>query len=447
VALTVFNSAFGVGLAEEQVRVVDTTPPTIQVVQPVTDTLCDPGSEMATIATPTATDVCSPTVTVTGAVVSINGVAPSAPIPIQNGGARLPPGVSVVEWTATDASGNVATTTQTLTVRLAIEASRWIALDEDASVVLPNGAGFAMIGDTGAGRVLLHTGAQSGSILSQGPVRLDDGAIVHGDVASALTVAENASAVVTGTVTENATVSLPAGRDLSGVVFPTTNSGPVNVAHLQTLALAPGAYSVASVLPSATLVLTAGTYLFEELDLHSGATLNLDQSGGPVSVFVHTTFLYQGQIAPIAGAPGGFVLGYAGDQPLLIGTRFLAGTLIAPNATVAISAREPDGFVGELFAKGIVVKQGSTLVCDPVGLSAQQAGLAAPRTTERTERLSSGGARLPTAPASPSSRCSLQDGAASARDPAAMFGGALVVLAAGWRARRRRVARPSARTT
>jgi hypothetical protein len=376
VALEVFNSAFGIGLADEEVNVVDTTPPTIQVVQPVTDTICDPTSQVATVAVPTATDICSPTVAVTGAVISINGVTLTTPIPLQSGSAQLPPGTIVIQWTATDQSGNVAVTTQTLTLRPAIEASDWIALGPKSSVTLPSGAGFAMIGNTGPGNVHLHSQAQTGSILSQGPVVLDERSVVHGDVESAKTVRKHASSTVTGTISANATVPLPAGRDLSSVVFPSSNNGPIDVEPHQSQTPAPGAFSFVRVAEHATLVLTAGTYFVEELDLQEGSRLNLDQSGGPVSLFVHKAMNYDGQIASIAGSPGGFLLGYAGDDPLEIGTPFLAGTLVAPNADVKIPSHEHStGFTGELFAKRIETDEDATVVCDPVGLSAQQVGL------------------------------------------------------------------------
>jgi uncharacterized protein (TIGR03382 family) len=441
VALTVFNSAFGVGLAEKHVTVVDTTPPTIQPVAPVTDTVCDPASQSATIAAPIATDVCSPTVMVTGAVVAVNGVTLGTPIPIQNGSVQLPSGVSVVLWTATDQSGNVSTITQTLTVRPGIESSDSIVVGEGSSVVLPNAAGFAMIGNTGARSVVLRNQAQTASVLSQGAIDLEGHAVVHGDALSARSIHNSGAATVTGTISANATVSLPAGRDLSGVVFPTSNNGPVAVGAHQMVTLAPGAYSRVSVDAAGTLVLSAGTYFFETLDLEGDSRLNLDQSSGGVSLYVHTSMSYAGQIASIAGNAGDFVLGYAGSQPLDVQTRFLAGTLIAPSALVTISSLDPNGFIGELFAKRIELKEHGTMVCDPIGLSAQQAGLPLTDDDENTGQtsaaLQAGPLSAPT-PAPRSGGCS--SASASFGGPSAALLAGFVVSAAVLRRRKRRVA-------
>jgi hypothetical protein len=416
----------------------DKTPPVFQALPPVTDTLCDPSSQVATLATPTATDVCSPTVSVTGEVVSSNGVPLATPIPIQNGGAVLAPGVYGVQWTAKDQSGNVATTTQTLTVRPAIETSQSFALEEKSRVVLATSGGFAMLGNTGSGSADVQSEVQTGSVLSQGPVTLEDGVVVHGDVESGSTVRANPAATVTGQITSNASFVLPPGRDLSGVVFPAANSGAIDVDRHQSQTPAPGAYSTVDVAREGTLFLTAGTYFFESLHLHEGSRVNLDQSAGPVRVYVHQSMTYKGQIASIAGNPGDFVLGYAGSRPLGIHTRFLGGTLIAPNAPVSISSREHEAFTGEISAESIHLEEHRTLVCDPVGLSAQQAGvpLASGATDDETGTESmplEGASRA----AGTSGGCNVGIGAPSETSWAWEIGG-LFVATAAWRARRRR---------
>ncbi len=127
--------------------------------------MCNPSGQSATVTVPVATDVCSPTVTVTGAITSVNGQPASPPIPItqtgQTGTVTLPPGTDVITWTATDQSGNVSTVTQTLTVRPGVEANGSISIDNGATVATPGG-GFAAIGNTGTGLVQLSTTATTG---------------------------------------------------------------------------------------------------------------------------------------------------------------------------------------------------------------------------------------------------------------------------------------------
>ncbi len=80
------------------VTVVDTTPPAFTAVPgDITTTTCGSFS----IGTATATDGCDTSVTVTN-----------------DRPAQFPPGTTIVTWTATDASGNVATATQSVTVIL-----------------------------------------------------------------------------------------------------------------------------------------------------------------------------------------------------------------------------------------------------------------------------------------------------------------------------------------
>jgi hypothetical protein len=360
------------------VTIVDTTPPVFDPFPPsIAQTVCNTATQPVALSIPTATDACFPSVPVTGSVISANGVTLSPPIPVGTGSITLAPGVYVIEWTATDGAGNTTVASQTLTVRAGIEASEAISMDAHSNALLPSAGGFAMLANTGTGDVKLHNEAKSGGILSQGPVQLGPESVVNGNVQSAGTVDVNHSATVTGTIAANTTVVLPAGLDLSGVVFPSTNSGPVRVRRNETRALSPAAYGVVRVDPAGKLVLTTGTYFFEELDLDPSSRVDLDQAAGPVSLYVRNKIEYHGQIASISGSPGGFVLGFAGTSPLEIQTRFLGGTVIAPTTTVTIALHGQEAFRGELFAQSIVIKEGATLVCDPVGLSAQQAGLSA----------------------------------------------------------------------
>jgi hypothetical protein len=358
------------------VTVVDNTPPTFEPFPAtIAQTLCNAATQNVVVTIPTATSPCFPTVQVTGAIISANGVTLSPPTPVGGGSLSLAPGVYVIQWTATDAVGNTTLATQTLTVRGGIEASESVQLDTHSLALLPASAGFAMLGNTGSGAIELGSFAQSGGLLSEGTVLLGSHATVNGNVESAGAVVTHGPSTVTGTIAANTPVALPPGLDLTGVVFPTTNNGALQVAEGGTVSPVPGAYSDVKVGRFGTLVLTAGTYFFETLELDGDSRLNLDQSAGSVTLYVHQRMDYEGQIASIAGAPGGFVLGYAGTETLVIGTPFLSGTLIAPNARVEVTRHVAPGFTGELFAKEIEVEEHTTLVCDPVGLTAQQAGL------------------------------------------------------------------------
>ena len=375
VVLNVFNQTLGIGQADETITVVDTTPPTIQPVAPVIDTLCNPNGQSAVITPPIATDICSPTVTVTGQVVSANGTALGVPIPIVNGQVQLAPGTYVVLWTATDQSGQSSSVTQSLTVRPGLSANGSVSIDDRAQVKVP-GTGFAMLGNGGTGLVDIGVQSQTGPLVTRGGVFLRDRSTVNGNLVAGGAITKQNLTVVNGTVTSPvAIVNLPPGLDLTGVTFPTTNQGPVTLQPDTTQTLAPGSYTSVTIFSRSHLTLSAGTYFMTSLDLEPQAHLNLDQSAGPVLIYVRNSVIDRGQIASIAGTPGGFVLGYAGTQGLFIQTPFLAGTLIAPNAKVTITSLGASAFTGELFAHDIEVQPDAILTCDPIGRSAQQAGV------------------------------------------------------------------------
>lgn len=373
VALNVFNQAFGIGVAERLITVVDTTPPTFAPLAPVTATLCDPGSQSAEIATPTAGDVCSPTVVVTGQVIASNGVALAVPVPIVNGRVQLPAGIHLLRWTAIDPSGQSATTTQTLNIRSGLQAGNTITIADRARVAL-RGSGFALLGNTGSGPIEIGVQGQTGGLVTGGGVLLRDRAVVNGSILHAGALTRQNLTTVTGAIIQTP-LSLPPGRDLAGVVFPATNAGAIVVSPDGTRVLAPGAYAAVTVFSRGRLKLSSGTYLVTSLDLEPRSRLELDQTAGPVQIFVQSGLVARGQIAPMAGAPGGFLLGYAGSQPVTLGTPFLAGTLVAPGAKIVIPSLGAGAFSGELFARDIEVQPDATLTCDPLGRTAQQAGL------------------------------------------------------------------------
>jgi hypothetical protein len=347
------------------VKVVDTKKPVFGTLPTTASSVCDPGSQSATIIPPSVTDACDPGVVVTGAIITRNGQTLPTPIPLQNGSVQLPLGTHVVRWTARDQSGNTATATQTIAVRPGIVASSSVAIEDRGELRLPGG-GFATLGNTGNG---LTSGvqAQTGSIITKGGVFLRDRAIVNGNILAGGAVTTQNLTTVTGTVTQNSTsVILPAGRDLSGVVFPASNAGAVTLPPDGTRSLAPGSYGMVTASSRAVLTLSAGTYYFQSLTLEPQSRLHLNQAGGPVKLYVKNSMIVRGQIASIAGAPDGFVLGFAGTGSVVLETPFPGGTVIAPSAGVVIASLGTNAFRGQLFAKDIQVRPQAVVTCIPI---------------------------------------------------------------------------------
>ena len=347
------------------VTVVDTKPPVFGTLPALTVSVCAPTLQTISVAIPKATDACTPTaVSVSGQIVSSNGKTLATPIPLNNGVVTLPVGSHVIRWTAKDQAGNTSTATQALNVRTGLESSNSVTLDDRAQVRVSGGQ-FATIANSGHG---LTTGvqAQSGTIVSVGGVFLRDRAIVNGDVVTAGKLTSQNLYTVTGTITENATVSIPAGRSLAGVTFPTSNAGPVSIPPNTPRTLAPGAYAAVTAFSGATLSLSSGTYFFDSLDLEPQSHLNLNQAAGPVKLFVKGTMIDRGQIATTAGSADGFVLGLAGSSGFFVESPFPAGTLIAPNSLVTITSLGVNAFRGQLFAKDIEIQPDAVFTCTNV---------------------------------------------------------------------------------
>jgi LmbE family N-acetylglucosaminyl deacetylase len=99
VTWTVTNSLGQTATATQKVTIADTTPPVISVPGPLTVPQTSPAGATVNLGTATATDRCDP-----------------APAVTNNAPSIFPLGVTVVIWTATDASHNTSTATQTVTV-------------------------------------------------------------------------------------------------------------------------------------------------------------------------------------------------------------------------------------------------------------------------------------------------------------------------------------------
>lgn len=117
ISLSVSDGSAGVS-CNSSATVEDTLPPTV-VASPVTVTRCLPTTEDVTV-TAIATDSCSDAPTLTGELVFVAGKMLATPIPLASNPASiaLPPGEARVEWRAVDASGNVETVTQVVTVNV-----------------------------------------------------------------------------------------------------------------------------------------------------------------------------------------------------------------------------------------------------------------------------------------------------------------------------------------
>ena len=218
VLLNIYNAQLAIGVAEQTTTVVDTTPPVIAPPPTVTAETCSDALTTVTLTAPKVTDVCNPSPTVTGSVISS-----SPPIPIVGGQVSLPPGTHTVRWTASDGI-QTATATQTVVVQPGILVKGQFLLDDRAKLQTVSG-GAAGLGNAGTVTTKIGNDTSLGDILSVAPVVLSDRATVQGSIRSNGTITLGNSDSVSGSVVQLSSVSLPPVPDLTGVTFPSPSGG------------------------------------------------------------------------------------------------------------------------------------------------------------------------------------------------------------------------------
>ncbi len=200
-----------------------------------------------------------------------------------------------------------------------------------------------------------------GDVTSVKDIKIEADNTINGDVTAGGKVTIHAKATVNGSVTQNASVDKV---DLPTLSF-TAGGTDEPVAKGGTLNLPPGSYGVVTVNKGATLVLSGGEYFMETLDMKKSTTLEVDLSGGPVTVNVTEKFVMgkSSEVVLSTGTAGslGFTLNSLQTKGLKLGnaSRFL-GSLVAPNATVTLS--NDVQFLGQICAKTVNVKKGVVIV-------------------------------------------------------------------------------------
>ncbi|MGH7271084.1 MAG: hypothetical protein ACREJ3_11695, partial [Polyangiaceae bacterium] len=212
-------------------------------------------------------------------------VRPSAPVPafsrqtrtafylFSSKGGSLPPALAGCTTIAScsgiggggGSGGGSGSGPSTGTAAFALYANGLLQIGNDATVQESDGTPAAVVN---AGSVLTSYGdaATTGDLWSNAGVLLDEQAEVFGGVTTAVTLTQESGAVVTGSVSEHASLTLP---DLHGfaVSFPSNNRGNVLALPGFTNTLAPGSYDNVVITPAATLKLQAGVYYFTSLSI------------------------------------------------------------------------------------------------------------------------------------------------------------------------------------
>ena len=354
ILLVVSDSTQRRGLDYVRVAVTDGVAPVLKVPSNKTVSTCIDGADIQ-IGQATVTDNCSLLPTVTGKVISANGVALVPAPTVVDGKAPLKVGTNVVQWTATDGV-NTVTANQTVTVGSTIQASQSFLID-DRGQVRSDAGGFATVLNSGTGSTRIGQDSRSGGIVSQGQVTIQHRALVGGNVVSASGVVVDSDATVSGTIQANTAVALPSLPSLP--TFPAPAAAGFTVNSGVTLARPPGSYSVGTVINGGTLILSAGDYYFQSLTINSGSTLRAPASA---RIFVRDALIFNASIRATSGTSvQPIYLGFGGTTLNMYAP--FDGTLVAPNASVVFGTGSGVTFTGSFFGKTLEITPASALVC------------------------------------------------------------------------------------
>ena len=270
------------------VTVDDRTPRVISPVSPITVVACNAAGETVVVPVPTAVDRCIGSVQVTGVVIA--STTASVPRNVVNGQVSLPAGVHTIRWTATDGITS-SQVTQVVTVRPGIFANRDLELRDRART----NAGERDAGLGEQPRQRSHPDRQRRDVgqHSQRRARRHEGPRARGrrDHHFGHTDARQSDDGDRRDSDQHArqpaAVPQPRGR----LVPP---AGGQDLFINGTVTLAPGSYRSVTVNSNGTLVLWTGDYFFTGLfTVNSSSTVRINDTAGPVRIFVSTAFAYR----------------------------------------------------------------------------------------------------------------------------------------------------------
>ncbi|MBN2530892.1 MAG: hypothetical protein JXR76_31185, partial [Deltaproteobacteria bacterium] len=225
----------------------------------------------------------------------------------------------------------------------------------DRTEILKDG-GFAAIASAGAAGVEVGANATTGSVVSVGNVFLRDNSTVNGAVYTSGEITHQN--IYTITDQENTQIGMnlePLQKIKMKVSFPADVTQNINVELDQSATHGPGDYGRVAVKSRSTLTLTSGKYTMRELSIEPDATLEIDDSQGPVVLMIRDTFMYKGKVTSVNYDFPHWFVGFAGTSSVFLEKSF-SGIIFAPRANVVL-ATVSNGHRGSFFANNIEAHQ------------------------------------------------------------------------------------------
>ena len=232
-------------------------------------------------------------------------------------------------------------------------------LDDQVKVVAGAG-GFSSVSSIGGSVQRLGVQTEVQNVWTTGSVTLTNGTWVHGSIQLRSNLTTQPDSVISGAV---GPLTDPwAFQTVSWQVhFVGVSQPPI---FLQTnQSFTPGAFPAVSVRSGAHLGLSAGTYTFDSLTVDPGAVLDIDNTTGPVFIYMLNNFTFGGTVNRIANQAN-VLFGVVGANPVAVQSSF-TGVLVAPNAALTLSSTA-SGDRGAFFAQSIRVTPQTVVTQEPL---------------------------------------------------------------------------------
>jgi RHS repeat-associated protein len=229
---------------------------------------------------------------------------------------------------------------------------------------------YAKIGCSN-GNVNIGVGAKIGDVFGRGEITLRDYSVINGDIYTETKVTRQNNVTISGKtyikkIDDN---TLPPVINTADISFEGTPQDVFMMEPDKELSLSPGKYWQVSIKSRANLYLTSGTYYFNNLEMDINSNLVLDESAGPIKIYVKNNVALGANIKHIGiseeeGAKR-FFMGYLGTNTIVFGNSF-SGTFVAPKASV-ILGQSVKVLKGMFIANNIALHQDSKFTFIPFG--------------------------------------------------------------------------------
>jgi hypothetical protein len=245
--------------------------------------------------------------------------------------------------------------------QLVVVARDSLQVGENVTLLEPRSAGappaFSIVAATGP--VVIGSRARLGSVYSYGTTAplLENGAVVQRYVKTAARW-NGARALIGLGVLDHAAPAIDVFR-WQVAASPSGEGDRTSRANdSKRLELTPGTYGAIVVGPGSTTRFQTGQYFINTLELSAQGILEIDNSSGPVYVWVQSRLDLGGLILDYS-LHANILFGYTGTSEPSITAPF-RGTLVAPNAAVTVPATSVP-HSGAFFARSVRVSDGATI--------------------------------------------------------------------------------------